>query len=236
MKEQEDKGDTKAQGNVAIATRILYNQIKDAGFPCFTIPYVSHAMPSVTSHEYALRTVNKVQSYLDSGATRHFSGIKSDFTQLKHWSEPEVVHVANGQTTEAIGYGTIQLQTSYGKRQFKNAQYVPDFGNSRLISVQELNKSGISVEFENCIAIATVACTGETFFRAIAYEGLYILELHPKAEHAKNTQNAQNNPQNGPQNDTLPANDTSPTYDEGESEEWKILHRRLGHVSYKRID
>jgi len=128
------------------------------------------------------------------------------------------------------------LQTSYGKQQFKNVWYVPGFGNTRLISVWELNKSGISVEFENCIAIATVACTGETFFRAIAYEGLYTLESHPKAEHAKNTQNAQNNPQNGPQNDTLLANDILLTYDEGESEEWKILHRRLGHVSYKRID
>jgi len=43
--------------------------------------------------------------------------------------------------------------------------------------------------------------------------------LHPKAEHAKNTQNAQNNPQNGPQNDTSPANDISPTYNKGESKE-----------------
>ena len=92
---------------------MLSDQIKDAGFPYFTIPlYKSYAippyaMPSVTSHEHALHTANKTHSYLDSGATRHFSGIKSDFTQLKHWSEPEVVHVANGQITEAIGYGTI---------------------------------------------------------------------------------------------------------------------------------
>jgi hypothetical protein len=72
------------------------------------------------------------------------------------------------------------------------------------------------------------------FFRAIAYEGLYTLESHPKAEHAKTMQNTQNM-QNGPQNDTSPANDTSPTYNKGESEDWKILHRRLSHVSYKRI-
>jgi len=38
------------------------------------------------------------------------------------------------------------------------------------------------------------------------------------------------------QNDTSPANDTSLTYDKGESEDWKILHRRLGHMSYKRIN
>ena len=61
IQEQEAKGEGKAQGNVAItATRMSYDQIKDAGFPCFTVPYVSYAMPSVTSHEYALRTINKV--------------------------------------------------------------------------------------------------------------------------------------------------------------------------------
>ena len=36
--------------------------------------------------------------------------------------------------------------------------------------------------------------------------------------------------------DTSPANNTLLTYNEGESEDWKILHCRLGHVSYKRIE
>ena len=103
MKEQEDKGDSKAQAqgkaqaNVAItATRMSYNQIKDAGFPCFTVPYVLHAMLSVTSYKYALYTINKVQLYLNLKAMRHFSSIKLDFTQLKHQSELKVIHVANG--------------------------------------------------------------------------------------------------------------------------------------------
>jgi len=74
------------------------------------------------------------------------------------------------------------------------------------------------VQFENCIATAIVVSIGETFFRAVAYKGLYTLESIP-TKHAKNTQNAQNNPQNGPQNDTSPANDTSPTYDKGKSED-----------------
>jgi hypothetical protein len=49
--------------------------------------------------------------------------------------------------------------------------------------------------------------------------------LHPKIEHAKTTQN-----------DTLLANDISLTYDKGESEDWKILHYKLGYISYKRIE
>jgi hypothetical protein len=53
--------------------------------------------------------------------------------------------------------------------------------------------------------------------------------LHPKAKHAKTMQNMQNDTY------TLPANDILLTYNKGESEDWKILHYRLGHVSYKRI-
>jgi hypothetical protein len=66
MKEQEDKDDGKAQGkaqaNVAIATRMLSDQIKDTGFLYFTVLSYSscaispYAMPSITSHEYALYT------------------------------------------------------------------------------------------------------------------------------------------------------------------------------------
>ena len=89
MKEQEDKGDTKAQGNVAISTRILLDQIKDASFPYFTIPsYKSYrsyaiplyAIPSVTSYKHALHTTNKTHLYLNSRATRYFSSLKLDFT------------------------------------------------------------------------------------------------------------------------------------------------------------
>jgi hypothetical protein len=41
-------------------------------------------MPLIISHKHALYTANKTYLYLDLGATRHFSSIKSDFTQLKH--------------------------------------------------------------------------------------------------------------------------------------------------------
>jgi hypothetical protein len=99
------------------------------------------------------------------------------------------------------------LQTSHGKRQFKNVWYVLNFGNTRLISVWELNKSGILVKFENCVAIALVVFTGETFFRAVAYEGLYTLELVLKGslEHAKESHDSQPKDKSK-DTDTLPAN------------------------------
>jgi hypothetical protein len=62
---------------------MLSDQIKDAGFLCFTIlsfTVLLYAMLLVIGHEHALHTTNKTHLYLDLGATRHFSGIKLDFT------------------------------------------------------------------------------------------------------------------------------------------------------------
>ena len=65
------------------------DQIKDASFPYFTIllyesyklyAILLYAMPLVTSYKHALYTANKTYLYLNLGATRHFSGLKSDFT------------------------------------------------------------------------------------------------------------------------------------------------------------
>jgi len=39
-----------------------------------------YAMLLVISYEHALHIANKTYLYLDLGATRHFSGLKSDFT------------------------------------------------------------------------------------------------------------------------------------------------------------
>ena len=94
-----------------ITGRVLSpSQIKEAGFLCST-----SASPAVTNHEFALRTKSEtIQSVLDTGATRHFTGIKSDINQLKRWSKPEIVYVANGSTTKAISYRTMELPISHG--------------------------------------------------------------------------------------------------------------------------
>jgi hypothetical protein len=104
------------------------------------------------------------QSILDSGATRHFSGIRSDFKTLKHWLNPEPVFVANSGKSEAIGIGSIELHTSHGPVTFDNVWYAPDFGKTRLISIWELNKSGVSITFKNKQAIACDD-TGKELFR-----------------------------------------------------------------------
>ena len=153
-------GDGKAQGNVAITRRVMTTkQINEAGFnylmsPCSptvtqasTLP-ANHQLISFLSQDQESRAMASpvftqaqahhatgAQSILDSGATRHFSGIRSDFKTLKHWLNLEPVFVANSGTSKAIGIGSIELQTSHGPVTFNNVWYTPDFGKTRLILI-----------------------------------------------------------------------------------------------------
>ncbi len=74
---------------------------------------------------------------LDSGATRHFTDVKSDFQTLKRWSTPKNVQTADQITTQALGYGTVVVGS------LTEVQYVPDFSSVRMLSVKALNDSGI---------------------------------------------------------------------------------------------
>ena len=134
--EKGSHGDGKAQGNVAITGRVMTTeQINEAGFnypmsPCSPIVTQAYASTSPANHQsisflsqdqesQAMASpvftqaqahhATGAQSILDSGATRHFSGIRSDFKTLKHWLNPEPVFVANSGTSEAIGIGLIEL-------------------------------------------------------------------------------------------------------------------------------
>ena len=59
--------------------------------------------------EYAMSSSASAEWTLDSGASKHFTGIQSDFTQLKRWNTPKRVRIANRSTVEATGYGTISV-------------------------------------------------------------------------------------------------------------------------------
>ena len=183
----------------------------------------------MTNHEFALRTKSEtIQSVLDTGATRHFTGIKSDINQLKRWSKPEIVYVANGGTTKAIGYGTMELPISHGTLLLYNVWYIPEFKGTRLISIWELNKAGISVNFDDRIATRTTKSTGKVVFKSYRHEGLYTLEstTQNRAFQAALESRDQDQDQGAKDNDVRGGS---------ESEDWQLLHRRLGHIAYKRI-
>ena len=53
---------------------------------------------------------------IDSGASEHFSGHKSDFTSIKRWREgQQEVEIAHGTILPVEGYGDIVFITSHGK-------------------------------------------------------------------------------------------------------------------------
>ena len=82
---------------------------------------------------------------LDSGASKHFTGVLSDLTNLKRWNSERSVRIANGTIVPAVGYGCVQL----GGLLLKEVWYVPQFKTTRLISVRTLMKSGYQVIFDD---------------------------------------------------------------------------------------
>ncbi|KAI0998974.1 hypothetical protein K3495_g9221, partial [Podosphaera aphanis] len=107
---------------------------------------------SVASHSdksRAFSASSSLHSIIDSGATEHFSGTRSDFRQIKRWSFLRTVTVANGKEVMCEGYGTITINTDHNVLELDNVWFVPEFGNMRLISVWRLNDAGIELRFDD---------------------------------------------------------------------------------------
>jgi hypothetical protein len=111
-----------------------------------------------------------VQWTLDSRATKHFTGIKSDIQQLKRWNEPRVVQIANGVTVEAEGYSIVSL----GQLQLSEVWYVSAFKSLRLLSVKSLTLEGYTTVFEENTAICLMY--RDTVFEACIRQRTYIVE------------------------------------------------------------
>jgi len=78
-------------------------------------------MLALSENEHALHScTNSTTIMLDSRATRHFSGIRSDFENLKHWYNPKTVYIANGQQVESIRYRSTYLDIISRKAKFDN--------------------------------------------------------------------------------------------------------------------
>jgi hypothetical protein len=155
-----------------------------------------------------------IATFLDSGATQHFSGVRSDFVSLKRWATPKMLTTANGEEVKSEGYGTAVIELKDSFVRFENVWFVEDFRNTRLISVRRLNEDNCGVYFENHQA-TVYDNTGRKWFTAIE-DGLYYLDRAYKAEDQQ----------------SLERSKVGTT----EEDEWDILHRRFGHVNYSDIN
>lgn len=147
-----------------LATRSLDSTEIDDG----TLYYAS-------SLDRAYLSTSIVDWILDSGATRHFSGVLADFVTLKRWSSSRAVHIANKSTVQATGYGTVII----GSLELHDVWYVPEFKSTRLVSIMVLNDEGISVTFSG--GTATGCYNKEKIFSAQRHQGLFILNGNDQA-------------------------------------------------------
>ncbi len=184
----------------------------------------SAALVPSTCIDQALVSQANVEWILDSGATRHFTGVRSDITNLKRWNEPKQVTTASDQVVEAVGYGTVRL----GKLELSEVWFVPRFKTIRLISVNQLVKSGYELTFTQRGVTATTfhPVTGQ---KVEVFKGNDKRGLHYVA---------------GPENTALISTDSEvrntpvsfrehyPSNSESLAELW---HRRLGHTNYTNL-
>ena len=85
---------------------------------------------------------------INSGASEHVSGHKSDFTSIKRWREgQQEVEIADGTILPVEGYGDIVVITSHGKLLLRDVWYAPGF-KCRLISCPELPRMAMIACFQ----------------------------------------------------------------------------------------
>ena len=112
-----------------------------------------------------------VQNYdnawiLDSGASNHMTGQKSLLSMCKA-VEPIDIHTASGKTIRSSTVGSISI----GNHVISEVLSVPGL-QFNLLSVHQLTKKGVTVEFFNDIAVLKL--DGEVIFKAVkGADGLY---------------------------------------------------------------
>lgn len=149
---------------------------------------------------------------LDSGASKHFSGTLSDFTQLKRWALNRAVRIANNATVPAEGHGIA----SVGDLQLKDVWFVPQFKSMRLLSVRKLAQEGYTILFEGDQAICKKG--NMVLFKATARNGTYAVIDTPGAFSVQHQQ---------PQDEL-----NTPTL----NTEIELWHRRLAHTNLRDVE
>jgi transposase InsO family protein len=121
--------------------------------------------------------LNRNQWYLDSGATSHMCGDKSQFISLS-LQENQKVQLATEDMVQVRGKGIVKLKIhsdqNIGQLKLQNVLYVPEIQNN-LLSVSKMTDWNIRVIFEKDKARA-VNNKGEIVLRAKKIGNLYVLQ------------------------------------------------------------
>ena len=144
---------------------------------------------------------SRVELY-DSGATRHISPFKPDFTAYSLLSPPVFLNTANQQRFPAIGTGTLAIQVPNGRGEtellLKDALHAPSVGYT-LVSLGTLDEEGyrtqigggyLEITSPRGDQIGRVACTHKRLYKVNhdkdsvnLAETLTVMELHRRLGH-----------------------------------------------------
>jgi hypothetical protein len=96
---------------------------------------------------------------LDTGASSHITGNRHLFSAYRAYAPGEhLVRTANNQVVSAAGVGTVPIRL--GRRTFllRSVLHVPDCGNNNLLSILQLLRKGMKINFDEEKATLTVNC------------------------------------------------------------------------------
>jgi hypothetical protein len=96
---------------------------------------------------------------LDTGASSHITGNRHIFSAYRAYAPGEhLVRTANNQVVSAAGVGTVPIRL--GRRTFllRSVLHVPDCGNNNLLSILQLLRKGMKINFDEEKATLTVNC------------------------------------------------------------------------------
>lgn len=159
-------------------------------------------------------TVNKIQWFVDSGASEHIVNDRNLFTKLERMETPmEIAVVKNGESVTAKYSGTVVVNSMVENRMIKctvkNVLYVPE-ARCNLFSVRKVESAGMTIVFENAkvkvFRNSQIVAVGNR--RSLLYE----LEFYPISSEA------------------------NALYTCGEVRKSdELWHRRYGHLSQKNL-
>jgi hypothetical protein len=164
-----------------------------------------------------------VRWFLDSGASKHFTGVLSDLSNFKSWNGPRPVRIANGSVANAIGYGRAMV----GEMVLSEVWFVPTFGTTRLLLVSALDNEGYSVLFSK--GKATCIKDNVQYFKAPLYNEVYMVE-----EQARSASAITNDLRSMSHDISIPPNISINTTNTKESLA-DLWHRRLAHTNHNDI-
>ena len=150
---------------------------------------------------------------VDSGASKHFSCRIQDFESIKRWNTLKTVRLTDSIGIEAIGYGTVVIETTVETIKLSEVWYTPNLA-SRLISVSALNDKGISVLLKNRRLIAYQRSQDLPLFEGTVRNSLY--QVDQPVQQAM----------------TTATGNTDSTTDDT----YELWHQRTGHASCRRIE